>query len=357
MSKHNFLGLYEPAPWFVCASTSNPQYHFSALGGQIVIMTFLGSVQLEQSAKVNAEFVARKAHFDDINACWFGITIDIRDQQHLHEQLPGIRYFWDLDTKISQLYKAQNAESGNYWPCSYIIDRQLRIAAVVPFAGIEASQHVVEVMAIAQRLQAVNSVINAPVLIVPNVFEAGFCQHLMEYYHRNGGQPSGFMREENGRTVGRHDSSFKVRRDSLIEEDALQKAVNLRLTRRLLPEIQKAFHYKATRIERYLIACYSAEDGGFFRPHRDDTTKGTAHRQFAVTINLNAEDYEGGDLRFPEYGQQTYRAPSGGAVVFSCTLLHEATKVTRGTRYAVLPFLYNEEAALIRAKNQSFLEA
>ena len=74
-----------------------------------------------------------------------------------------------------------------------------------------------------------------------------------------------------------------------------------------------------------------------------------------ITINLNAGDYDGGDLRFPEYGGRTYRAPTGGAVVFSCSLLHEATPVTRGKRYAFLPFLYNEEAARIREANNPYL--
>ena len=104
-------------------------------------------------------------------------------------------------------------------------------------------------------------------------------------------------------------------------------------------------------MERDLVACYDAADNGFFRPHRDNTTKGTAHRRFAVTINLNAEDYEGGDLCFPEFGAKTYRAPTGGAVVFSCSLLHEARPVTKGKRYAFLPFLYDEAAAQVREQN------
>jgi predicted 2-oxoglutarate/Fe(II)-dependent dioxygenase YbiX len=32
-------------------------------------------------------------------------------------------------------------------------------------------------------------------------------------------------------------------------------------------------------------------------------------------------------------------------VVFSCALLHEATPVTRGRRYAFLPFFYDEAGA------------
>ena len=60
---------------------------------------------------------------------------------------------------------------------------------------------------------------------------------------------------------------------------------------------------------------------------------------------------------FPEFGQRTYRAPTGGAVVFSCSLLHEATPVTSGRRYAFLPFLYDEAARKVRDANLDKLAA
>ena len=47
--------------------------------------------------------------------------------------------------------------------------------------------------------------------------------------------------------------------------------------------------------------------------------------------------------------------PAGGAVVFSCSLLHEATPVTRGKRYVFLPFLYDDAAARIRQENLQFV--
>jgi predicted 2-oxoglutarate/Fe(II)-dependent dioxygenase YbiX len=121
----------------------------------------------------------------------------------------------------------------------------------------------------------------------------------------------------------------------------------------------RAFQYTATRIERWLVACYDSGKegvgGGFFSAHRDNTTRGTAHRRFACTINLNAEEFEGGELRFPEFGSRQYRAPTGGAVIFSCSLLHEAMPVTAGRRYAFLPFFYDEEGAAIREKNRAYL--
>jgi predicted 2-oxoglutarate/Fe(II)-dependent dioxygenase YbiX len=125
--------------------------------------------------------------------------------------------------------------------------------------------------------------------------------------------------------------------------------------RRIVPEIQKIHQFTATRMERYLVGCYRAGDQGHFEPHRDNTTKGTAHRRFAVSINLNA-DYDGGELGFPEYGPQLFKPPVGGAVVFSCSMLHRATTVTRGDRYAFLPFLYDEAAAKLREENLKFVD-
>ena len=65
-----------------------------------------------------------------------------------------------------------------------------------------------------------------------------------------------------------------------------------------MPEVQKAFSFKATRFEGFKIVCYDAKEGGFFHAHRDNMSPATAHRRFALTLNLN-EGYEGGCLRFP----------------------------------------------------------
>jgi predicted 2-oxoglutarate/Fe(II)-dependent dioxygenase YbiX len=60
-------------------------------------------------------------------------------------------------------------------------------------------------------------------------------------------------------------------------------------------------------------------------------------------------------VRFPEYGSRSYKAPAGGAVVFSCSLLHAVSKVSAGRRFAFLPFLYDDAAARIREENNRFL--
>ena len=72
---------------------------------------------------------------------------------------------------------------------------------------------------------------------------------------------------------------------------------------------------------------------------RDNTTPATASRRFALTLNLNREEYEGGELLFPEYDDYRYKPPTGAAVIFACSLLHEALPVTRGQHFALLSFL------------------
>src|SRR5829696_1907151 len=150
------------------------------------------------------------------------------------------------------------------------------------------------------------------------------------------------------------DYSHKRRKDYTIEDQALTKQTQARIQRRVVPEILKVHQFRVTRMERYIVSCYAAEDGGHFRAHRDNTTKGTAHRRFAVSINLNTE-FEGGEVSFPEYGPRSFKAPPGGAVVFSCSLLHAVSQVTSGRRYAFLPFLYDDAAAKIREANNQFL--
>ncbi len=107
-------------------------------------------------------------------------------------------------------------------------------------------------------------------------------------------------------------------------------------------------------MDRNIVACYDSAISGHFYRHRDNVNAGAEHRRFAVTLNLNS-DYDGCDLQFPEFGRGVYRAPAGGAVVFSCGALHQVTPITRGRRHAFLAFLYSEADAALRARNNERL--
>jgi predicted 2-oxoglutarate/Fe(II)-dependent dioxygenase YbiX len=195
----------------------------------------------------------------------------------------------------------------------------------------------------------------APVLIAPRVFEPELCRHLIALFAEDQASESGFMIERDGVTVSDVNHAIKKRKDQFVADPALRAVIRRNVVRRLVPDMEKAFQYRPTRMDRYIVARYAAETGGYFRPHRDNTSKGTAHRRFAVTVNLNPADYEGGDLSFPEFGDGVYRAPAGAAIVFSCALMHEVTPIVRGNRFAFLAFLYGEDDALLRDRNNVHL--
>jgi predicted 2-oxoglutarate/Fe(II)-dependent dioxygenase YbiX/peroxiredoxin len=333
------------APPFTIVSEVNPQFMFRSLGGTWMVLMFFGSLAHEPSRVAHARILARRDLFDRRGgAQFFGVSYDPADRDERGvKNHGGVRYFWDFDQAVSRLYGT--VSEGRYSPTAFLIDANLRVAAVEPIVRIDALLDRLQML-----LDGPSEERPAPVLTVPRVLEPAFCRELVDYYEQRGGQASGFMRQVGDKTVPMLDDAMKKRRDVQIADQTLQNGLRVRLVRRLLPMIEEAFVWRATRIERYIVACYSAEDGGFFRRHRDNTTRGTAHRRFAVTINLN-DDYDGGDLRFPEFGLGAHRPPLGGATVFSCSLLHEATPVTRGVRYATLPFLYDEAGAEIRKAN------
>ena len=349
------LDLGETAPYFEAAALNgNPRYVFDSAAGRPILMLFLGSGRWASSAEALAAIARHESLFDDDNACFFGVTVDSDDaaQRRIAQRLPGIRWFLDYDAAVSRIYGAARSKDGkaDYIPHWLLLDPMLRVVARAP---IDKGDNMVALLRNMISRGVENS--HAPVLTVPNVFEPDMCRRLIGLYERHGGQDSGFMRQEGDKTVPKLDHKFKRRSDYTIKDEELKRALLDRVARRLLPPIHKAFQFHATRIERWIVACYDGESGGFFRPHRDNTTAGTAHRAFACTINLNAEEYDGGELRFPEFGPRTYRAPTGGAVIFSCSLLHEATAVTRGKRYAFLPFFYGEAGAALRERNHTSL--
>lgn len=360
MSRRKWL-TGERVPAFVLRSPATAKYHFDSTAGRYLVLFFLGSAALAESRAVLDHFIAHRALFDEQNAAFFGVSVDPADEAEARlVEATGMRYFWDFDKTVSTLFGAAPAEDAagpQYHPFTLIIDPMLRVIAAIPLDN--AEQHNSTFDAIFASLPPADlhaeTEIHAPVLILPRVFERDFCRFLIDLFEKDGGSESGFMREVDGKTVGIYDSSFKRRRDFGFDHkpefEPLRASIRARVMRKLVPEIQRVFSFQATRMERYIVSRYDSAGGGFFRPHRDNTTAGTAHRRFACTINLNAEHYAGGDLRFPEFGRKTYRAPTGGAVLFSCSLLHEATPVTSGTRYAFLPFFYNEEAAALRQKN------
>jgi peroxiredoxin/predicted 2-oxoglutarate/Fe(II)-dependent dioxygenase YbiX len=349
----------DPAPWFTVQTTSDSRYQLASAAGRYVVLCFFGSAGRPEAQNALRAVGAQRTAFDGERAIFVGVTVDQQDvaRGRLRDMPPGIRFALDFDLAVSRLYgavaKPAAGERLRYRPFWLVLDPMLRVLGHFTLGQAGEVLRFLESLPPVEAHAGIDMV--APILVIPRVFEPDFCHHLIGLYEAHGGEESGFMREVNGQTTLVVDHNLKRRADYTIADEATREAARSRILGRVAPEIQKAFHFRVTRMERYIVACYDGQSGGHFRAHRDNTAKGTAHRRFAVSLNLNAGEYTGGELRFPEFGPRTYTAPAGGAVVFSCSLLHEAGPVTSGKRYVFLPFLYDEEGARVREENSGAL--
>ncbi|MDX1425946.1 MAG: 2OG-Fe(II) oxygenase [Kiloniellales bacterium] len=237
------------------------------------------------------------------------------------------------------LHRAAGRAAGG-GSCILMFDPVLRLERRFDGAG-QAEAALAHARARAAAFRPVVVAAQAPVLVVPNVADPALCRRLIEHWEHGERQDNVVAARSDG--IGYANPKSKVRSDVVLGDDhPLTGELIGAINRRLLPEVLKAFNFRATRMERLRIGCYDASDSGFFAAHRDNTTPQTRHRRYALTLNLNTGDYEGGYLRLPEYGAQLYAPPPGGAVVFSCSLLHLVSPVSQGRRFVVVGFFWSE---------------
>lgn len=220
---------------------------------------------------------------------------------------------------------------------AFVLDPNLRVLGTLELGDGELERPQVHAL-----LDGTPSVL-APVLLVPNVLSEQACAWLIDLWATQGSVETGVEETREGQREEGLSEAHKRRRDHTVTDPQVSARIAGTVGRALMPELRKAFVYRATRFEGFKIGCYDAATGGFFRAHRDNLSPATAHRRFALTLNLN-DDYSGGQLRFPEYGPHLYRPPAGGALVFSCSHLHEVLDVTQGRRFVLLSFLYGDES-------------
>lgn len=344
--------LGDPVPWFRAATLGGGKIDICISAGRWVVLAFLRSLAEPQAVK-RLEFLVQQAgRFSDDHLIIYAVLAAPPDNADRLTALtsPVLKFLTDYDGAIGAYYGAHET------PCTIALDPMLRAIANIAYDHPDGHDQM-----LAGLLAALPTVDNsagvpltAPALIVPRVFDFPLCELLVSAYDEIGGTDSGFLVGNNGKPVTAIDHSKKRRQDMVIVAPELQATIRDRIVTRLLPAIELYLQYKATRMDRYLVACYDSEVGGHFSRHRDNLNPGVEHRRFAVSLNLNS-NYEGCDLIFPEFGRRTYRAPAGGAIVFSCGILHEVTPITKGKRYAFLSFLYGEAEAKKSAENNALL--
>ncbi|HEV2958048.1 MAG TPA: 2OG-Fe(II) oxygenase [Xanthobacteraceae bacterium] len=344
--------LGDPVPWFSARTLTGGTFDLHVAAGRWIVLCFLGSPGDPRAQHELNELLNEAHRFDEDRLVFHGVFAapPADPAPYVNSSQRALSFLADYDGAISRVYGAA------LMPRTVILDPMLRAVADVPWD--EPAGHAETVRRVLQSLPAVDeaagTAMSAPVLIVPRVFDFPLCDFLIQFYHEVGGQDSGFMLDVEGKTTTVLDYRLKRRADVPVAMPEVRELVRGQIVRRLLPAIERYFQFQATRMDRYIVACYDSADGGHFHRHRDNVNAGARHRRFAISINLNG-DFDGCDLIFPEFGRKTYRPPTAGAIVFSCGALHQVTPVTRGRRYAFLAFLYGEADATLRVANNQHM--
>jgi len=347
------IALGDPVPWFSARTISGTAVELQVNAGRWIVLCFLGSLADPRTSEALAVLLAEQHRFDEDRLLVYAVLSEPPAEIDRLAAIsrPAFSFLADYDGSLSRAYGAWRS------PRSIVLDPLQRAVANIAFDQPEGHAATLRnLIASLPEIDASAGVpLTAPALIVPRVFEFPFCELLVQFYEEIGGRESGFLLDRDGKTATVVDHRYKRRQDLVIVEPALREAIRDRIVRRLVGEIERFFQFKATRMDRYMVSCYDSAIGGHFSRHRDNVNAGAQHRRFAASINLNG-DYDGCELIFPEFGRRKYKAPVGGAIVFSCGALHEVTPVTRGKRYAFVPFFYGEEDAALRAANNAHLK-
>ncbi len=349
------LRFGETVPFCYTTTRSNDRFALDSLGGRYTLLGFLPNEASKEYALMLAQMTRALAIFDPARRVVALATNapNARSNQDLRQIDGTLLIFYDENntlhdafgvTGVTRFPNEQTMQAG--W---FLIDRNLRVLAT--FAPGDTAKALDTLDNLDDVLSQAADETPAPVVIVPRVFEADFCRTLLDYVDATESVAATDLQDSVPGTHAHPSDASKMRVDCRIDDESIRQAAMHRIYWRLAPQIEKAFQFKVTRMERYVVGCYDSQMGGHFHAHRDNQSLTTAHRRFAVSINLNTEEFEGGGTVFPEYSNAVYAPPTGGALIYSCTILHEILPVTLGRRYAFVPFLYDDAAAAVRKAN------
>jgi peroxiredoxin/predicted 2-oxoglutarate/Fe(II)-dependent dioxygenase YbiX len=315
--------------------------------GRPLVLLFCPPDEASSSAMLTG-FRDRHGDFVALDTNIFAFSrqpLEARRQTHAALDLP----FKLLADDVGDIFRAFDVEGA---PVAAVLDPNHRVARILRGATPASLAPASLVDAVLADLRAnfaprgTRVQAQAPILLLPRVLDEEQCARLVELFHRpvkawpsDGFRSEGHVKETGDFKVD-HTGGYGQLTEFVVRDPAVQQFLDQCFNRRVGREMRKAFQTRVTQREDYRIARYDSASGGVLHPHRDNATKETAHRRFTMTINLNAGDYEGGALRFREYGDHYYEVERGTAVIWSATLLHEVMPVTKGVRYILGVHMY-----------------
>jgi len=311
-----------------------------SIAGNPIVLLFCPRFSVPTAEAMTAVIAAQQS-FNAAGARLFAVTLEeagIAQAQHFP--------FPVLLDRRGDVFRAFNADNQDHPTTAVLRPNQHVMAILRSVPKVQITETLAALNRLAAERGAAAMTHHPPVLMVPDVLNPSDCRELVSVFDTRGrtfmppGAGIDYIGTDYKMRIPEHGRADRV--DHWIVDKDTTSLLHRRMEQRLLPEIAKAFQYRVTRWERLRIGCYQGERGGKLHGHRDNVEP-TPYRRFAMSINLNLEEFEGGELRFPEFGDQRYRPANGTALVFSSSLLHEALHVTSGRRLVVLAFLFGDQ--------------
>lgn len=188
---------------------------------------------------------------------------------------------------------------------------------------------------------------NFPFIMIENALDEELLKEVIEYYK---------MKKEKNQVIA-HQHKTKDRLH-VHPNSTLQKKIDNKLSKSVLPELRKIFYFDANHRESYKICSYDCVTSGRFHSHRD-TPHPYQHRKYAMSLLLN-DDYEGGELYLSEYDMKI-KPKANTAIIFPGISSHQVLTVTKGSRMAMITFFsnstkqhYKMQANFYKDKNVEF---
>jgi peroxiredoxin/predicted 2-oxoglutarate/Fe(II)-dependent dioxygenase YbiX len=339
------LAVGDPAPRVVALDQEGaPAYsHADLVAGKPVVLLFCQGARDLPSGLLAAFRDAYQA-FQALEASIFALSrlpVEANREAHAALRLP-FKLLADATGDVFRTYGADDGRMVVILDGNHRIARLLRDGAPEPPVEAALSYLREHLAPCRERMTS-----HAPILLLPRVLDDGDCARLIEQWHRpvnvwpssDGFRSEGHLREQGDFKVG-HSGVYGQMMEYVVRDAAVQRFLDQCFNRRVAGEMRKAFQTGVSQRENYRIVRYDSQSGGVLHAHRDNSTKEIAHRRFTMTINLNAGDYEGGALRFREYGDHLYEVERGTAVIWSASLLHEVMPVTKGARFVLGVHMY-----------------
>jgi predicted 2-oxoglutarate/Fe(II)-dependent dioxygenase YbiX len=174
--------------------------------------------------------------------------------------------------------------------------------------------------------------------IYENVLSNNIIDELLNYTKTNDYQI--------GKVGNRVNLNQKIRNDYFISSENLITKIDNIVYDQLYNNVCEHFSTIKYR-EKWKIGHYLSDNEGFYNFHTDDARE-TKYRKTSMVCALSdPNDYEGGELFFKDLNK-TFKLQKGSVIVFKSSLLHGVKAVTKGQRYVMISFFFDDHGYTIR---------